>query len=80
MAVHDFGALDELSKGLTADAWLPAVLLGYDRFVATRRMAWLAFGALALALQLLAGHPQDTYMTLIVLGIFGVVRTPWRGG
>jgi hypothetical protein len=31
-----------------------------------------------LGLQLLAGHPQETYMTLIVLGIFGAVRAPWR--
>jgi len=38
----------------------------------------VALGALALALQLLAGHPQETYMTLIVLGIFGAVRAPWR--
>jgi len=40
--------------------------------------AMSAMGALALALQLLAGHPQETYMTLIVLGIFGAVRAPWR--
>ena len=73
-AVAQVGHLNQIS----AVAWLPAVLLGYDRFVATRRVAWLALGALALALQLLAGHPQDTYMTLIVLGVFGLVRTPWR--
>src|SRR5439155_22759603 len=30
-----------------------------------------------LARQLLAGHPQEPYMTLIVLGIFGVVCAPW---
>jgi hypothetical protein len=29
-------------------------------------------------MQLLAGHPQETYMTLIALGLFGVVRAPWR--
>src|SRR6185295_19274386 len=23
------------------------------------------------------GHPQETYMTLIVLGIYGVVSAPW---
>src|SRR5205823_6044958 len=58
--------------------WLPAVLLAYDRFAATKRVYWLALGALALGLQLLAGHPQETYMTLMVLGIFGAVRAPWR--
>src|SRR5207249_10419279 len=25
-----------------------------------------------------AGHPQETYMTLIVLGIFALMRVPWR--
>ena len=73
-AVGQVGHLNQIS----AAAWLPAVLLAYDRFAATRRMYWVALGALALALQLLAGHPQETYMTLIVLGIFGAVRAPWR--
>ena len=58
-------------------AWLPAVLLAYDRFATTRRVYWIGLGALALALQLLAGHPQETCMTLIILGVFGVVRAPW---
>jgi hypothetical protein len=73
-AVGQAGHLNQIS----AAAWLPAVLLAYDRFVVTRRPHWVALGALALALQLLAGHPQETYMSLIVLGIFGVVRAPWR--
>jgi hypothetical protein len=73
-AVGQVGHLNQIS----AAAWLPAVLLAYNRFAVTRRMAWLALGALALAMQLLAGHPQETYMTLIVLGIFGVLTAPWR--
>lgn len=73
-AVGQVGHLNQIS----AAAWLPAVLLAYDRFVASRRPYWIALGALALALQLLAGHPQETYMSLLVLGIFGVVRAPWR--
>ncbi len=73
-AVGQGGHLNQIS----AAAWLPAVLLAYDRFATTRRVYWLGLGALALTLQLLAGHPQETYMTLIVLGIFGVVRAPWR--
>lgn len=73
-AVGQQGHLNQIS----AAAWLPAVLLGYDRFAATRRVSWIALGALALALQLLAGHPQETYMTLIVLGLYGVVTAPWR--
>ncbi len=73
-AVGQVGHLNQLS----AAAWLPAVLLAYHRFVVTRRVGWLAVGAVALATQLLAGHPQETYMSLIVLGIFGGVTAPWR--
>jgi hypothetical protein len=73
-AVGQVGHLNQIS----AAAWLPAVLLAYNRFAVTRRVAWLALGALALAMQLLAGHPQETYMTLIVLGVFGLVTAPWR--
>ncbi len=73
-AVGQVGHLNQIS----AAAWLPAVLLAYNRFTVTRGVAWLAVGALALGLQLFAGHPQETYMTLIVLGIFGIVTAPWR--
>ena len=72
-AVGQAGHLNQIS----AAAWLPAVLLAYHRFVVTRQPHWLGLGAIALALQLLAGHPQETYMTLIVLGLFGVFTAPW---
>src|SRR5205085_5204808 len=67
-AVGQVGHLNQIS----AAAWLPAVLLCYDRLTVTRKVHWVALGALALAMQVLAGHPQETYMTLLVLGIFGV--------
>ena len=73
-AVGQVGHLNQLS----AAAWLPAVLLAYQRFEVTHRLYWVGLGALALAMQLFAGHPQETYMTLIVLGIFGAVTAPWR--
>lgn len=72
-AVGQAGHLNQIS----AAAWLPAVLLAYHRFQASRQPRWIALGALALALQLFAGHPQETYMTLLVLGLFGVVSAPW---
>jgi hypothetical protein len=72
-AVGQAGHLNQIS----AAAWLPAVLLAYHRFQESRQPRWIALGALALALQLLAGHPQETYMTLLVLGLFGVVSAPW---
>src|SRR5215831_18005730 len=61
-AVGQVGHLNQIS----AAAWLPAVLLAYHRFATTSQPRWIALGALALGLQLLAGHPQETYMTLIV--------------
>ncbi|MBV9545870.1 MAG: hypothetical protein JOY61_15980, partial [Chloroflexi bacterium] len=73
-AVGQVGHLNQIS----AAAWLPAVLLAYDHFRVRRQMRFLAFGALAIAMQLLAGHPQETYMSLIVLGLYGVVTAPWR--
>jgi len=73
-AVGQVGHLNQIS----AAAWLPAVLLAFDRWQVTRRLVWIALGGLALALQLLAGHPQETYMTLIVLGLFGLTSAPWR--
>jgi hypothetical protein len=72
--VGQMGHLNQVS----AAAWLPAVLLAYSEFVRTRRVHWIGLGGLTLGLQLLAGHPQETYMTLGVLGTFGLVTVPWR--
>ncbi len=72
-AVGQSGHLNQIS----AAAWLPGLLLAYACFQDTRSPRWIALGALALAMQLLAGHPQETYMTLIVLALFGVVTAPW---
>lgn len=73
-AVGQVGHLNQIS----AAAWLPAVLLAYERFASSGRTSWVPLGALALGMQFLAGHPQETYMSLIVLGIFGLVSAPWR--
>jgi hypothetical protein len=72
--VGQAGHLNQLS----AAAWVPAVLLAYTRLLQTRHVRWIALGGLALALQLLAGHPQETYMTLVMLGLFGLIQAPWR--
>jgi hypothetical protein len=73
-AVGQAGHLNQLS----AAAWLPVILLAYERAVYTRRPIWVATGAVALGLQILAGHPQVVYMTLITLVLLGVVCAPWR--
>lgn len=65
-----YGHLNQLS----AVAWLPLVLLAADQAVAREslRLA-LAAGGL-LGLQLLAGHPQQSYMTIIAMGLVCIWR------
>jgi hypothetical protein len=60
-------------------AWLPAAALSLD--LALRCRSVLASAALVavLVLQLLAGHPQEVYMTLVVLGLLVVWRC-WGSG
>ena len=49
-------------------AWLPWLWAALLQFVDTRRPIWLVAAAVALALQVLAGHPQVSFLT-----IFGAV-------
>jgi hypothetical protein len=73
-----YGHLNQLS----AVAWLPLVLLAADQAVVRQsiRLA-LAAGGL-LGLQLLAGHPQQSYMTILAMGVVCLWRAwplGWRG-
>ncbi len=64
---------------LAAMPWIPLVLLAIDEWLAARRAAWCLIGMLAVALQILAGHPQYVYFTAIVAGLyalFGIVALP----
>lgn len=54
-----------------ASAWLPWVLLGTVGLVRGRPL-WLPLTALFLALQILAGHPQETYLTLAAAGFLAL--------
>lgn len=71
---------------LNAAAWLPAALLVAHRALTERRPRWIALLALILAVQLLAGHAQESYMTLVLLAAYAaffVVRcavVAWRSG
>jgi len=60
---------------LSASAWLPAIALCADTAVRRRNLCWAIVGAVALAAQLLAGHAQESYMTVWVVGIVML----WRG-
>ena len=69
---------------IAAAAWLPLVLTSLE-LIARQQPAlggrpatvpWMALGALALGLQVLAGHVEITYYTLMVSGAFAA----WRLG
>ena len=64
---------------ISAIAWLPLAALALD--LGLRGGGLLAVAALVatLALQLLAGHPQQVYMTLVVLGLVVAWRR-WGDG
>ena len=68
--VQEGGHLNQIS----AAAWLPAVLLGYDQAVQRRSLRWAALGGVALGLQIMAGHPQISYMTVVALVLFVLIR------
>ena len=73
-----YGHLNQLS----AAAWLPLILLlGQQAIVRNSRRLALA-GGCVFAVQLLAGHPQQSYMTLAALGLVGLWSgwpAGWRG-
>ncbi len=70
------GAQVEHVNQVQAAAWLPWLLLGYEQGRAGRR-AGVALGALSLALSLLAGHAQTTFISLVLLGLW-VLRSLLR--
>jgi hypothetical protein len=55
-----------------AAAWLPWVMLAIEELYQHARWRWVAFGALFIALQLLAGEPQMTCYTIMVAGAYGL--------
>jgi len=69
---------------LNALAWLPALLLLYDATIRrssserwhSRAIYFLAL-SLVIALQLLAGHTQTTFINMVGLGIWALVSMGW---
>ncbi len=66
-------------------AWLPLLLLMVE-FTVRRRpirgksatLPWVAVGALALMMNIFAGHVEITYYTLIVMAYYAAARLGWR--
>jgi hypothetical protein len=53
----------------SAVAWLPALALAADAATCSARVLPMAGLVLGLTLQIVAGHPQQVYMTAVMLGI-----------
>jgi len=54
--------------------WAALLFLAIDAWLATRRPAWCLVGMLAVAMQVLAGHPQYVYITALAAGCYSIAR------
>ncbi|HEU5315027.1 MAG TPA: hypothetical protein VFX49_02890, partial [Chloroflexota bacterium] len=59
---------------LNAAAWLPLALVTLHLALERRSPRWVAALAVVLGIQLLAGHAQESYMTVAVLGAYVLFR------
>lgn len=59
---------------LPAMSWAPLVFLAVDGWMDTRRPRWLLAGMAAVAMQILAGHPQYVFYTALASGFYAAVR------
>ncbi|MEK7215385.1 MAG: hypothetical protein AAB289_07320, partial [Chloroflexota bacterium] len=50
-----------------AAAWTPWIVVAFHQAYAGRHMLWLAAAGGFLAVQLAAGHPQESYLTLVIV-------------
>jgi hypothetical protein len=60
---------------LCAMPWAALIFFAVDGWVDRRRAAWALLGMGAVAMQVLAGHPQYVYYTAIAAGIYAVTRS-----
>ena len=71
---------------IAAAAWLPLLLACIEKIVTggVRRSGgtwlWTAVGAVALGLQILAGHIEFTYYTLLIMALYAAWRLAWVVG
>jgi Bacterial membrane protein YfhO len=50
-----------------AGIWIPLMLLFLEKYHAQKKLFWLMLTSLILGIQILAGHPQITYYTVLLL-------------
>lgn len=72
--VYAFGGFVGAQVGhlnqLNAAAWLPLLLVTAHLAWERRSSAWTIGSGLLIATQLLAGHAQESYMTLVAMGLY----------
>jgi hypothetical protein len=61
-------------------AWLPLMLLGFERAVRSGRGRWLLLVALGTGMQFLAGHLHASLLILIIFAAYAGARLTWRAG
>jgi len=69
-----------------AAAWLPLLLLMIEFTIQQRpawggrpaSVPWVAIGAVALGCNILAGHVEITYYTLLIMGYYAAARLVWE--
>jgi hypothetical protein len=61
-------------SGLAAMPWIPLVFLAIDGWLDARKPAWCLLGMLAVAMQILAGHPQYVFFTALIAAVYSLVR------
>jgi hypothetical protein len=59
---------------IDAMAWTPLILLTIDELVDDLNPKWMFIGIFAVAMQLLAGHPQTSFNTLVACAFYGGMR------
>jgi hypothetical protein len=63
---------------IAAAAWTPWIVLAIEELYLRLRWRWVAFGALFIALQILAGEPQVTCYTVMAAGAYGLFSLTLR--
>ena len=59
---------------LNAAAWLPLACLTLHYALESHSLRWAVATGVVLAIQLLAGHAQESYMTVVAIGAYAIFR------
>jgi hypothetical protein len=57
-----------------AMVWIPLILVTIEKVVEDPEPKWVLIGIFALTMQILSGHPQTTFNTIVACGLYGAMR------